>query len=548
MLLRNDNFGLDASQVTLLKQEKVPALMSADGKIAKASTYVIDSKPHGHGDVHALMHSSGTASRWAAAGIKYAAFFQDTNGLAFHTLAAMLGVSLTLGLEVNSLSIPRKAKQAVGALTRLVHQTETGREMTVNVEYNQLDPLLRATGHPEGDVNDPTTGLSPYPGNINQLVIELQPYLATLERTGGLMGEFVNPKYKDATKTAFKKPTRLECMMQDYPKALGPEARVGFTMAPAWVCYSPCKNNAADAAESIRNDVPAGSAFTAESDQYFATCELLRLLGAKVEPAAPVTFSEIVASPGPRVVLLPSTAVLPFEVRARFPTPKDVSISSRSTLVIEGDVVVHSLHLDGALKLTAAPGSRLHVRMSADAQITNQGHSLAAIPADAQGYSEADTMRGYLITVLEEEVVSTQALIAQLAASRPRGNAPSIESDAATEVIGKLRRAVSDADTDSLPAIVNVSSVDTEDAGRGSFLDHLGPDEPAPLHLSVSAVPTSSKGPEEEVKVELKEVEEFVYTGSHLLPLASYEYALPTVPEDAEASGWTACFAGLKIC
>lgn len=45
----------------------------------------------------------------------------------------------------------------------------------LNVEYNQLDPLLReATG--EGDVNDANTGFSPYPGNINQLVFALGPY------------------------------------------------------------------------------------------------------------------------------------------------------------------------------------------------------------------------------------------------------------------------------------------------------------------------------------------------------------------------------------
>ena len=35
-----------------------------------------------------------------------------------------------------------------------------------------------------------------------------------LERTKGVMPEFVNPKYADAEKTVFKKPTRLECMMQ----------------------------------------------------------------------------------------------------------------------------------------------------------------------------------------------------------------------------------------------------------------------------------------------------------------------------------------------
>lgn len=47
---------------------------------------------------------------------------------------------------------------------------------------------------------------------------------------GGTIGEFVNPKYKDASKTAFKSSTRLECMMQDYPRALPADARVGFTV------------------------------------------------------------------------------------------------------------------------------------------------------------------------------------------------------------------------------------------------------------------------------------------------------------------------------
>lgn len=85
---------------------------------------------------------------------------------------------------------------------------------TINVEYNQLDPLLRASGFPDGDVNDEKTGFSPFPGNINQLVFKLGPYAEALNRTNGAMPEFVNPKYKDAEKTVFKKPTRLECMMQ----------------------------------------------------------------------------------------------------------------------------------------------------------------------------------------------------------------------------------------------------------------------------------------------------------------------------------------------
>lgn len=136
-------FGLDAGQVTLIKQEKVAALIDNEAHIAQVNAYEIDTKPHGHGDVHALMHSSRTAEKWLKSGTRWVVFFQDTNGLCFLSLAAALGVSTSLELEVNSLAVPRKAKQAVGAITALKH--ESGSEMTVNVEYNQLDPLLRAT-------------------------------------------------------------------------------------------------------------------------------------------------------------------------------------------------------------------------------------------------------------------------------------------------------------------------------------------------------------------------------------------------------------------
>ena len=82
------------------------------------------------------------------------------------------------------------------------------------------------------------------------------------------MGEFVNPKYADAEKTKFKKPTRLECMMQDYPKVLKPGVKVGFTTSEAWMCYSPCKNHATEAEKLVSSGVPAGSAAQAEADQF----------------------------------------------------------------------------------------------------------------------------------------------------------------------------------------------------------------------------------------------------------------------------------------
>lgn len=54
---------------------------------------------------------------------------------------------------MNSLAVPRKAKEAIGAIARLTKADGSG-AMTVNVEYNQLDPLLRSTINTAGDVND----------------------------------------------------------------------------------------------------------------------------------------------------------------------------------------------------------------------------------------------------------------------------------------------------------------------------------------------------------------------------------------------------------
>ena len=47
-----------------------------------------------------------------------------------------------------------------------------------------------------GDVNN-ASGYSAFPGNINQLVIKLTAYEKQLCATGGVIGEFVNPKFKN---------------------------------------------------------------------------------------------------------------------------------------------------------------------------------------------------------------------------------------------------------------------------------------------------------------------------------------------------------------
>ena len=53
--------------------------------------YSLQTKPHGHGDVHALLHSSGLVDKWKQACVQWICFFQDTNGLVFRGLPVALG-------------------------------------------------------------------------------------------------------------------------------------------------------------------------------------------------------------------------------------------------------------------------------------------------------------------------------------------------------------------------------------------------------------------------------------------------------------------------
>jgi UDP-sugar pyrophosphorylase len=135
----------------------------------------ISTKPHGHGDVHILLHLSGTANKWSDEGRKWIVFFQDTNGVVFRAIPAAIGVSAEHEFEVNSMTVPRRPGEAVGGICCLKNES-TGGALTINVEYNQLDPLLRASVSPEGDVADGDTGFSPYPGNINVLVFNVPKY------------------------------------------------------------------------------------------------------------------------------------------------------------------------------------------------------------------------------------------------------------------------------------------------------------------------------------------------------------------------------------
>jgi UDP-sugar pyrophosphorylase len=306
----------------------------------------------------------------------------------------------------------------------------------INVEYNQLDPLLRSQGDCKGDVADPSTGYSPYPGNANNIVIELGAYAKTLRgEDQGVVLEFVNPKYKDETRTDFKKPTRLECMMQDIPKLfqkeLGNSVNIGFTMFDRWFTFSPAKvrtninpyeftrahlcntenltwksffffsffqnslESGVEAAEK-GNNAP-GTMSSAESDKYIQNQRKMKFSGVDVpvddiDDLVPV--AGIPVTSGPRIVLCPAFAVSQEEILEKI-QGDDNKITKRSSLVLEGhNLSIKNLDLDGALVIRT--GDDTHVSVDG-LKVQNKGWELKENEAGTE-YPETVAIRGYTMT------------------------------------------------------------------------------------------------------------------------------------------------------
>ncbi|KAK6132254.1 hypothetical protein DH2020_034002 [Rehmannia glutinosa] len=419
LLETNAYFGMKPSQIKLLKQEKVACLDDNDARLAvdPNNKYKIQTKPHGHGDVHSLLYSSGLLKEWLGAGRKWVLFFQDTNGLLFKAIPSALGVSAIKEYHVNSLAVPRKAKEAIGGITRLTHQD--GRTMVINVEYNQLDPLLRATGNPDGDVNC-ETGYSPFPGNINQLIclgdgIDYVLYIGQTYLSRGMQTTYVEVasgyfypsllgindslsyfRYKDSTKTAFKSSTRLECMMQDYPKTLPPSARVGFTVMDTWFAYAPVKNNPEDAAKVPKGN-PYHSATSGEMAIYRANSLILRKAGVKVDDPVQQVFNGQEVDVWPRIVWKPKWGLTYSDIKSK--VSGNCSITGNSTIALKGQsIYLEDLTLDGALVIDAVDGAEVKVGGS----VQNAGWIIENVDFKDTSVPEEVRIRGFKINKVEQ--------------------------------------------------------------------------------------------------------------------------------------------------
>jgi len=341
-------------------------------------------KPHGHGDVHGLLLQTGLAQRWKSQGRKWVFFFQDTNSLSMRSLCACLGVSVGKKLAMNSFAVPRTPGEAAGGICKL--EFKDGRELTASVEYNMLGPLLAAQG---GDVAGPD-GNSPYPGNCNILLFELERYTEALEKSRGVVPEFVNPKYTDASKTSFNSPTRLECLMQDFALLLESSA-VGFCAMPRWLTFSVVKNSAAEA----RSKRPMDCALSGECEYFDSNCRLLAISAKRAgfrfagcEEKDEIEFGGLKHAIGPRVSLLPSFGSAIRIMKQKIKGDVKIVGGPRSSLVIGGErTVIGDFELEGAFEIVNSEAVGLKVK--------NEGWQM--VPVNENVNDPAILIRGFVV-------------------------------------------------------------------------------------------------------------------------------------------------------
>ena len=170
---------------------------------------------------------------------------------------------------------------------------------------------------------------------------------------------------------------------------------MGFSDFERWFSFSPVKNSIEDALKSHKSGVYAASPGAGEAAVYQAHKTLLRLAGAKVEEAEPLSFLELPLELRPAIALSPRFALTVDDVMSRVPGGSQVTVSSRSTLVLDGHVTLHSLELDGALVVKAGPGVRIAVK---GCKVANAGWEWRALtPEETKAAPEAIAIRGYTL-------------------------------------------------------------------------------------------------------------------------------------------------------
>jgi UDP-sugar pyrophosphorylase len=397
MLTESNYYGLPQEHVTLIRQEKVPCFDGIDGQLAlesKNGGAVLQTKPHGHGDVHSLLYSSGLCSSWSRMGKRYVIFFQDTNALALQCVPALLGTAAAESSTFQFVTIRRKPGEKVGAICAIESAGDSRPPCVQNVEYNELEPLLIAsTG--KGDIAE-ADGYSKYPGNINMFSISLKEYSDCLEQSKGVIPEFINPKFT-ADKKGLTSSARLECMMQALPQHDAFRThKVSFVSFDRGSCFSPIKNNTQEAAAAKAKGIPMENAVSCEEDVYEMNRRWLAAAGAVIHPNPDTKLL-------PAVLLDPTFALAFVDVKRALQSVPETSlvVGSNAALFIEGPVIFQG-HNKIAGSAHVRNSSRLPRHLSAFE--CGESESPARFHAvDDHAGNEDVRLRGYALSI--EEVV-----------------------------------------------------------------------------------------------------------------------------------------------
>ncbi|MBU0547362.1 MAG: UTP--glucose-1-phosphate uridylyltransferase [Candidatus Omnitrophica bacterium] len=395
------------SKVTMVMQGLVPAVnnTNADFVLDPGNKYKLLTKPHGHGDVHMLLKRYGLVDEWVGLGKEYTLFIQDTNGQVFNSVLTGLAVTHQNKLDINFITVPREAGEAAGSITKL--KGPDGTSMVYNVEYNQIAPLLKETTG-KGDVADPETRKSPYPGNTNVYFVRNTVYQETLDRTKGIMPEFVNPKFTDDTKTVFE-PVRLETMMQDLAKVVTPNAKVSATnYLDKREVFSPVKNDSVGAEKQLEKGNYPDHIATGAADYYKRNRKLLAQAGMKVniEGKEQKAHGSIPYSDGARVSFYRNFSTTANDVISKI---KGGSIADSSTLIIDGkEVYLEDVVINGALIIKVKPGVKLEIK---DLEVQNNGWELVHLtPQEIQDPETPEylKMRGYKLVKKDQKIIDIE--------------------------------------------------------------------------------------------------------------------------------------------
>ena len=226
------------------------------------------------------------------------------------------------------------------------------------------------------------------------LCIRLNNYCEILKESGGVVQEFVNPKYKDATRTEFLAPVRLECMMQDYPKLLiHHSSPVGFVSLPRWLCFSAVKNSDQNAIKQAAASGYPESFFSGEEDIYKFYRRVLREHHVKVgDESYDLSLTPALGVPRfPLVTLTAEAGLTTSDIAAHF--GPNVEITDRSVLLVDGrDVLIDKCLIDGAVIVRACVGARVHIH---DCVLKNESWHVETVDKEDPAVENKFALRGY---------------------------------------------------------------------------------------------------------------------------------------------------------